>query len=85
MAVEVILYPKETGGWMYDYYSDGWFEGAAPDGWGHHECKSTLVDQIKDRYPGIEINRGITGYCDECGEEYFDLETHCDCGQALSE
>ncbi len=82
---EVILFPWEKGGWMFNYFSEGWYEGAAPDGWGKHKDMSALIQEIKKQYPSVRINRGVTGYCNECAEEYFDLETHCDCGQELSD
>ena len=87
--IEIIISLNKNGSLTADVYFEGWAEGIAPDGFRitkkGYSKDQLMIDMGKD-YPGAAIMDGVTGYCNECGEQYFELESECvNCGIPLSE
>ncbi len=81
-----VVSPNAKGFWQADVYIEGWDEGIPPDWFCTGKrggTKKDIINRVRDKYPDIKVVDGITGTCPDCGEEYFELETHCDCGQLL--
>lgn len=79
-----IVSPHEKGFWQADVYLEGWWEGAAPDGFCTGKkggTKEQIILKVKENHPDIKIIDGITGICSECAHEHFNLEEQCEeCG-----
>jgi len=86
---EVIISPDERGFWHADIYRQGWYEGAAPDGFMTGPTGGTrqeMTDLARSVYGDVTITDGITGTCEDCGEDHYNLETECnDCGGLINE
>jgi len=82
-----ITSPHEEGFWQADVYLDGWYEGAAPDGFCTSKLggsRSEVISKVRVHHPSITIIEGVTGICSECAQEHFNLELVCDdCGSEV--
>ena len=78
-----VVSPHEKGFWQADVYLEGWKEGIVPDWFCTGKIggtKDEIIDKVRETYPDVKIEDGITGVCVECGEYYFNLEQECACG-----
>ena len=83
-----VVSPHEKGFWQADVYFYGWDEGIPPDWFCTGKrggTKEEIINMVIERYPSARIVDGVLGICPDCGEEYFEVETHCYCGQVANE
>ncbi len=84
-----IVSPNKKGFWEADVYYKGWEEGLTPD-W-CCSCKiggtkEQVIKKVKEHFPSPKIVDGVTGHCNDCGEEHFLLETKCEeCGGLIAD
>ena len=84
-----IISPHEKGFYTADFYENGWFEDAVPDGYisgSIGQARDEFEQIIAARKPDYKIVPGITGYCDFCQTEHFEIETDCvECGEHVEQ
>ena len=83
-----IVSPNKKGFWQADVYLEGWEEGAIVDYWCSGKIggtKEQIIEKVKQKYPDINCVDGITGYCEDCGEEFTELEEDCQCGGIVNQ
>lgn len=84
-----VVSPHHKGFWQADIYLAGWDEGVSPDwfctglaGGSRHD----VVAKALESHPGAKVVSGLTGTCDNCSAEFFNLEEICvDCGDFVSD
>ena len=83
-----IVSPHEKGFYDAAIYNDGWYEDAVPDAFMTGKIGGARPDfekKVKEKYPDSQIVPGVTGFCDWCQEEHFEMETECEsCGENVS-
>jgi len=84
-----VISPHEKGFWQADVYKAGCDEEGVQPLWFATGKKGDdrygVMNKASEAYPGIMFIAGVTGRCSDCSEEYFEMETHCECGSILSE
>lgn len=83
-----IVSPHEKGFWQADVYFNGWHEGSSPDWFCTGKIgddRDDIISKVRERFSSPKIVDGITGICIECGEEFFLLESECECGGIIDD
>jgi len=79
-----VISPNEKGFWQADvYYNYCESEETQPDCFytgKRDEDRYAVISRVSKEFPGIRFVAGVTGTCQECGEQYFEMESHCECG-----
>jgi len=83
-----IVSPHKKGFWQAEIYFSGWEEGYLRDAFFTGKIggtKEQIINRLNEQYQNPKIVDGVTGYCDECGEEYCLLERECTCGGIVND
>lgn len=84
-----VVSPHHKGFWQADIYLAGWDEGVSPDWFCTGKSggsRDEVIEKALATHPGAQVVSGITGTCDNCSAEFFNLEDVCDdCGDFVSD
>ena len=82
-----VVSPNKEGFWQADVYYHYWEPEGTPPDWFctgmRGEDRYAVISRVSKEFPGIRFVAGVTGSCPECGKQYFELESHCECGELL--